>query len=193
MGVIKRTKIHFLTVFLVALASLVNIVMIVILLPSVTELTSMHILTTALLVTLDGLVLEPMGTVGLLVLESFLQEKGSSEVLLVVGVHTGFPVVLHVEGAENCFVGQNVELLVLFQQVQQFNPEFEFCVDEGTVGPVLTLPQTPRVVGAESGFEPFLVVHLFRLVVCVPTKCVFTVLHLTFLGRVRAKSSLVLS
>ena len=125
---IKRTQIHLIAVLLIAFASFINIVVVVEFLPSVAEITIMHICTAALRVAFNRLVFEPVRAVRLLVLESIQVEQLPTEILLVVRVDTGFPVVLHIERTENSLVQKDVEFLVRFHQMKQLYPEFVFLV-----------------------------------------------------------------
>ena len=189
---IKRTQIHFLAILLIAFPSFINIVMIIVLFPTMAELTSMHIRTATFFVAFYWLVFQPVGTVSFLVLQPLVLEQFSPEILLIVRIHTGLPVVLHIERTENSLVPKNVKFLVLFHQMQQFDPELEFHMHEGTISPILTLLKTIGIIRTKSGFESFLVVHLFSLVVRVSTICVFAVFDFAFLGRVGAETALVL-
>jgi hypothetical protein len=166
---IKGTQIHLSTVLLIALPSFINIVMIIVFLPAVAELTPMHIMTPALLITFNGLIFKPVWTICLLVLQPLIQEQLSPKILLIMGIDTGFPVMLDIEGAKHSLVAKYIKLLVLFHKMQQLDPELIICVDERAVRPILAIRQKIGVVGAETSFEPFRVVHLFSLVVRVPT------------------------
>ena len=63
---------------------------------------------------------------------------------------------------------------------------------EGTISPILTFLKTIGIIRTKSGFESFLVVHLFSLVVRVSTIRIFAVYDFAFLGRIGAETALVL-
>jgi hypothetical protein len=152
----------------------------------------MHILTTALFVTFDWLIFEPVWTVRLLILQPVVLEQLSPEILLIVCINTGFPVVLHIERTENSLIPKDIKFLVLFHQMQQFYSELEFHMHKGTIGSILTLLQTIGIIRTKSCFESFFMVHLFSLVVGIPTISVFAIFNFTFLRGVGTETALVL-
>jgi len=53
--------------------------------------------------------------------------------------------------------------------MQQLNPKLVIRVNKRAVRPILTLRQITGVAGAETSLKPLRVIHLFGLVVRIPT------------------------